>query len=277
MTNEYDESELNPTVGPDDDELAAEPDAEDELLPAATQGPRPTMRGNQFATGRSQKRAAKKAQVARKPVVSRGPRQAPPDPESVLEDLGGDLEEDEKALKRFMTALTRASGEKRSAERARMAMMQLMNALGDLSDDTFKTVVANDDFQTILGRVQKVSGDKPGEMQYDEKGREIGYVPWSYDYMCELYEMVSWSPVKSMPIGVNGVNIYVQEGIIYSTPKVFKDIHDDHITSERNIGRVQREALANSPFYSADGHSIETGWRKVTNEELLAAPGNVER
>jgi hypothetical protein len=175
-----------------------------------------------------------------------------------------------------MKQIISAERESRSKKTAQESMKTLKAAMGQLSDEAFRTLLADDDFQGIFEKVSERSGTKPGDPVFDGNGRHIGYVPYSFDDYWKIYPKQTWTPMRTDRIEVNGVALQVYEGLTVTAPKVFYDIQQESIKAEREAVTGQRDAVAKAPGFFADDISHGVGWYKRNDEELIRAEG-VER
>lgn len=185
-------------------------------------------------------------------------------------------EEQDQALANAFSAVQSALRRSANAEEAQEKLNSALAAIGNLDDKTARHLAASEEFQQAMIKIASAAQAKPGDPILDEKGREIGRVPLSFKDMQEIYPEYSWIPPRHDIIEVNGVSVEVWEGVPAKGPKIFYDIQMEAIAAERRAANAGREILEHSPVAYGDGFSLEVGWRKMSDEELLAQPGNRE-
>lgn len=188
------------------------------------------------------------------------------EPEAPAEEYG----ELSEVFGRIVAAEKRA----RDKDSAEAALGDIKSAVGSLSPEAFRILTESEQFQQLADKVSRQSGTKPGDPIYDEKGREIGRVPLSYEDMCEMYEMVDWTPMETTVLSVNGVDLKIFEGMVHRTPNIFRDVAMESWNARRRIDSQRLQAIDGSSYRYADGTSVEVaGYRKETPEELIQKYG----
>lgn len=183
------------------------------------------------------------------------------------------------AMSNVLKDVVKAEKQSRDKEQAQKALKLFQEAVGKLSDEGFRILSANTEFQEMAQKVGQRSGTQPGSPIFDGNGRQIGYQPYSYDDFCRIYPMVTWTPPRDDVIEVNGVSCRVIGHIENTAPSIFRDIQMESWRAElaAMAGQNQRRTLETSPYAAADGVTLEVGFYKMTDAELLRQPGNVER
>lgn len=184
--------------------------------------------------------------------------------------------EEEAKLQSAMNQILRASRDSKNVNKAQAALDTFRDAVSGLSDEAFRLIMGNSEVEEIFTRAAQTSGVKPGDPVYDQNGRQMGTVPYSYEDFCEIYPMHTWIPQRTDRIEVNGVALQVYEGLETRAPKIFYDVQREAIMAEREAVTGQRATLENSPARYADGITHEVGWYKESPEELVRKYG-VER
>lgn len=160
--------------------------------------------------------------------------------------------------------------------------------LGKLDAEDMELLLNNDQFAKEIDRLAalKEANLRPGTPIYDANGRHISDVPYTLDWCMnpENMEQVTGWTVPEHPQGQsfweaswNGVSIVGAVGERYNGPVFFKTQVEDCIRAQREAMRNIRNTMMNSPHYAADGVSVEVGWHKASDEELLSDPRNRER
>lgn len=216
-----------------------------------------------------------------KPKVRRGPRFGKPNPlvaaaekVAVAEPEESDPEAD--GLADAFRKVIAARNSAKDLKTAKRSIEDMAEAMAGLSDEDFRVLMGNAEFQDIMNRTAHVAELSPGSKIYDINGREMGYVPFSLGDFKNIYPMHTWTPSRdNMCISVNGVSIAVWEGVEVTTPKCFYDIEMEALQLQRqsNPDTIIRTSTKN---YSDGVMPVERGWRKRTDEELIRTEG-VER
>lgn len=192
--------------------------------------------------------------------------------ETTVPDKQSEADAKEKAAEEALAILARVKQGTFTKRQAKERAQQFVNLLSEVDDETFKLILADDEVQSLTQKMQLMSGDKPGDPIFDDKGREISRVPWSAEYMQEIYPMVEWTPMRTENISVNGVTWRVWEGIPCKTPNIIRDVAQESYRMTRAANDMQMSILQETA--PVDGVTLHAGWRKLTNEELEAQPGN---
>lgn len=222
-------------------------------------------------------KAADQSEVVRVPSAraKRGPGgkfQAAPKPAAPQKS-----ELEESSLAGLFHRLAAAEKGERDQKSAQAAIEDIKATLSELSDEQFRIVAGDAAFQTLYEQAAVKAGDEPGSPVYDQNGRQIGIVPFSYDWCCEHFPMEWYMPRRNnMAISWNGVTVSIWEGLKTYLPKCFIDIEEESLAAERNANREQLEVLKGSREYYADGVTLEAGWYKESPQELVERYG-VER
>lgn len=148
------------------------------------------------------------------------------------------------------------------------ALEKIKGALASLDKDALDAILGNEDFSNIVAELAMKSqrSGKPGEPMFDGQGRQIGKIPYTYEYLCETFPMVEWTPMRTCPISYNGVLIHVWAGETVKTPACFRDIYmDSELQTAKALGQ-QAKILASAG--GSDGSSVSVGWYKESDEEL---------
>jgi hypothetical protein len=186
-------------------------------------------------------------------------------------------------FKKVMAAKKAASNQKTAKNAAKM----LQEALGGLTDEDFRQIIASDEMQELLGTATAAaSGTKPGDAVYDDRGREVFRVPYSYSWVEENMPAVTWM-VPQHPFGRrvweppswNGIScpVALRVNTEVTTPVCFRDIVMDSFRQTTGAIENQQHVLAGVGARAADGVSLEAGWKKDTEEDLLASGQWVRR
>jgi hypothetical protein len=189
-----------------------------------------------------------------------------------------EYDEEADALQGVMNSILASKRAAATEAEAKGALDNMRAAMGKLTPETARHLAASEEFQQAMVRIAGAAKARPGDPIYDDKGREISRVPLTFQDMQEIYPEFSWVPPRNDIIEVNGVSVQVWEGVPARGPKIFYDIQMESIAKEREINRSHLPILAGSPVAYGDGFTAEPmGWHKMTDDELLAQPGNVDR
>lgn len=180
----------------------------------------------------------------------------------------------EETLGEVFSAIIQAEKEARDLESAKKSIQTIQVAMSKLSPEGFNLLASNPEFQQMFERMNVTAGTKPGDPIYASDGRQIGYVPFSYDDFCRIYPMHTWLVPRNDVIEVNGVGCRLVEGYTMTAPKIFFDVQMESIRVEREASANQRKIL--QEMAPADGIDHAVGWYKATDEELIRTQG-IER
>jgi hypothetical protein len=245
---------------PDEQEEVQEPEPEPESEPVVVRATAMPI-GKGKAMKKKPGRPAKTATVQSKRAVA----------QDIVQE-----EEQDAALANAFKAVQAAMRKSSTAEEAKAKLNEALSAIGNLDDQTARHLAASEEFQQAMLKIAGAAQGKPGDPLLDEKGREIGRIPWTLDYMKEIYPEWSWIPPRTDTLSINGVDVIVYEGVQAKGPKCFFDLQMQSIESERQAARAGVAILSGSPVAYGDGFSMDVGWHKMTEEELLNQPGNRE-
>lgn len=160
--------------------------------------------------------------------------------------------------------------------------------LGKLGPEDMDLLLSNDQIAKEIDRLaaMKEANLKPGTPVFDAQGRHISDVPFTIDWCKnpENMEQVTGWVVPEHPEGHsfwecswNGVSIVGAVGERYNGPIFFKTQIEDYIATRRNVYRDIKGFMQNSPYFAADGVTVQMGgFHKETDDELLADPRNRE-
>lgn len=186
------------------------------------------------------------------------------------------LDSEDAGLAQAFRQIIAARNSAADVKSAKRSVEDMVEVMGRLSDEEFRILAGNSELQEIVNRVARTADLAPGSKIFDERGREMGYVPFSLEDFKKIYPMQTWVPSRSnMCISVNGVSIAVWEGVEVTTPKCFYDVEMEALAMQRRFN-PSAVAPASQAAY-ADGYSeIAPGWRKRSDEELIRTEG-IER
>lgn len=200
--------------------------------------------------------------------------------------------QDDAAFDNLAAALQRVKVARRKGENtaaAKKAMGDLTKAVGGLDDASFRELMATDEMQDLMQAATAQRGDlKPGDALYDDKGREIGRVPYSDQWIAEHMPEVEWT-VPQHPYGRrywpsvtwNGVScpVPLPVGETVRTASVWRDIVMESYNETRRTLQNQGGIHAALAGGRAEGASVEagSGFYKPTVAEMVASGEWVEK
>jgi hypothetical protein len=264
---------------PDEQEEVQEPEPEDEPEEAKPATARATVTVHPV-TARPQSKVVKpKGKGGRPKKAAPVARPVSATPRSSTGTLNeAQYDEEAEALQGVMNSILASKRAAATEEEAKGAMDNLRTAMGKLTPETARHLAASEEFQEAMLRIASAAKARPGDPIYDDKGREISRVPMTFQDMCEIYPMYEWVPRRNDIIEVNGVSVQVWEGVRAKGPKIFYDVQEESINKEREADRSHLAVLTGSIAAYGDGFTADAiGWHKMTDDELLAQPGNVDR
>lgn len=166
-------------------------------------------------------------------------------------------------MQEAMALLFRMNAGNLSKRRAEEYKKSFLTLLADVDDLTLSKILADDQVQEAMSRLHFIGDPKPGQPVLDDKGREISRVPYDSEWMQNNYEMVSWTPMKSDVIEVNGVPWRVWEGVPCQTPNIIRDVAMESYRKTKEAVDLQTSFLSDSPARYADGVTHQVGWHKI--------------
>lgn len=182
-----------------------------------------------------------------------------------------------RSLNSVFGQILSAERDSRDAKTAEQALETIRSAVASLDDNAFRILNASEEFQELVQKVSVDAGETPGQPIYDANGRQIDYVPFSYQWCEQHFPMVEYTPRRNNnSISWNGVSISFREGERTRVPSCFVDIEEESIARERDASQRQRIFLEHGPRAAADGFTHEIGWYKESDEELIKSYG-IER
>lgn len=170
------------------------------------------------------------------------------------------LGEEEVKLEGDFASLFNALTTAQNEVNADAAVKTITTALGGLSDQALKVLLAQPAVQALVEKAAQKAGAslKPGELIKDEQGRVVGIVPWSEQNILDTFDMVTFTPSETIPVYWNGhcVQLYANDEI--TCPSIFKHIYDCHLQATRD---QMASNIANAEEHFGPGHvTVGFGW-----------------
>lgn len=163
----------------------------------------------------------------RRDTYLRATGQALPDPDEPATAVAP--AEDADDVFQQLVQLAQAAGgvAKKKQERGKI-LDQVADLLNKLDPEAYGELLEHPAVAKLTDQVVQAKSANPDVPPGADLGPAIGKKPWTVrDLAPDRMDQVTWTPRMSVPITYNGITLYVQEDVEITTPKCFKDIHDE--------------------------------------------------
>lgn len=180
----------------------------------------------------------------------------------------------ESAEAQALAILMRVKNGTFTERQAKERKEQFLALMADVDDETFRLMLADDEVQAAVQKMGMASGGKPGDPIYDDKGRQVDFVPWTADAQREHYPTVEWTPRRTEVFDFNGVPWQVYADRVNKTPSCIRDIALETYARRSYAENQVASLVADTPLAAAmEGTTFDVGWYKMSPAEIEKSPG----
>ncbi len=147
----------------------------------------------------------------------------------VQEALEGDVLDAPDDVFQQLVQLAQAAGGVAKKKQERGAILdQVADLLNKLDPQAYSELLEHPAVAKLTEQVVQAKVANNDVPPGADLGPAIGKKPWTArDLAPDRMDQATWTPRMSCPITYNGITLYVQEDVEITTPKCFKDIHDE--------------------------------------------------